>query len=90
MGIWRSPLHRMFHLREHSLSWNDKVNAGAKPQSVCQPVCEQGVCYVLCVGCLVISSLVSQFVILELASVQRGRLIFCLGSKILSQGVCFR
>jgi hypothetical protein len=27
-GHWRSPLHGMFHLREHSLSWNDKVNAG--------------------------------------------------------------
>jgi hypothetical protein len=30
MGIWRYPFHGMFHLREHSLSWNDKVNAGAK------------------------------------------------------------
>jgi len=37
MGIYRYPLHGMFHLREHSLSWNDKgelkiseANAGAK------------------------------------------------------------
>jgi len=29
MGIWRYPLHGMFHLQERSLSWNDKVNAGA-------------------------------------------------------------
>jgi len=31
MGIWRSPLHGMYHLQEHSLLWNDKVNAGEKP-----------------------------------------------------------
>ena len=27
-------------LREHSLSWNDKVNAGAKPPVARQPACE--------------------------------------------------
>ena len=40
------PSHGMFHLREHSLSFRDKMNAGTKP-ATCKLANEQFNCVVL-------------------------------------------